>query len=107
MQVRAYQQFPTPTTLKNLKASILTQSLNLKKKFYFEEEDYGECGGKEKFLGKIFAIYAILKGTEKYSKKTSKKVNLTFKPHEIQVVTLLLLLGIVESKKESLSNRMA
>jgi hypothetical protein len=97
MQVRAYQQSPTPTTLQNLKTSILTQSLNLRKKFYFEE-DYGECGDKEKFLGKIFAIYAILKATEKFSKKTSKKVNITFKPHEIQVVTLMLLLGIVEDK---------
>jgi hypothetical protein len=34
-------------------------------------------------------------------------VIVTFKPHEIQVVTLLLLLGIARDKGEKLANRMA
>ena len=34
-------------------------------------------------------------------------VNITFRPHEIQIVTLFFILGIVRDKHEKLHNRMA
>lgn len=67
--------------------------------------------GKEEFLASILALYAILKTTagkkEGNSSKKSRKVKILFRPHEIQVAALLLLLGIVRDKKKELADRMA
>lgn len=48
---------------------------------------------KQKFLGMIIALYGILRNSSTSSKKKSIS-KVTFMPHEIQVVTMLLLLGI-------------
>ena len=52
----------------------------------------------------ILALYGI---TRNSSLKDKQTVKITFRPHEIQVATLLLLLSIANNKNQSIENRMA
>lgn len=60
-------------------------------------------------MASILGLYAILKATagKKDDTKSKKKVKVVFRPHEVQVATLFLLLGIAKDKNERLADRMA
>lgn len=104
--LRKFQNSPNEKIILDLKDLIIEQAAQLKKDVYFAKKP--TTGQKHIFLARILAIYAILKTQENSSaEKKGKAVKITFRPHEIQVVALLLLLGIVRDKKELLANRMA
>ena len=81
----------------------------MKTNFYIPKPREGNS--KEELLASILALYGILKATtNQQDSKTSskkKKPSIIFRPHEIQVAALLLLLGIARDKKQKLADRMA
>jgi hypothetical protein len=80
-----------------LVTSIKDFGTALKTDCYFSIKN--NTGNKEILLAQIFALYAILKANNaSSSSKKKKRVTIAFKPHEVQVVTLLLILGIVRDK---------
>ena len=63
-------------------------------------------GMKTEFLAELFALYAIVRSTSRnLSRKRMDSVK--FKPHEVQVTTIFLLLGIVRDIEEKLASRMS
>ena len=96
---------PTVSYLNDLKSNVISKGDYLKESSYFNENSK-RGNQKEEFLAEIFAIYAIIRATSNTS-QTKRRVNIKFRPHEIQVTTILLILGIVNSKDEKLRNRIA
>ena len=63
-------------------------------------------GGKEEFLGQIFALYAIIRSTSRNLSGKKRMQSIKFRPHEVQVTTIFLLLGIIKDNEEKLASRM-